>query len=142
MKPSDRSIEPIPFGTPAEVMVLTGIDPDGGCLYDWEATRVLRDFPGYDALEVEQIDTQGQPFALRVHRSDVRIVESSEPTGMTDDHDASTFGTPPGSSLDRAVLAYRNNPTSENRAKVDELLHAHVDAFYRSQAAEFIKKTS
>ena len=193
--------EPIPFGTPAEVRVAYGVDPDGGYLYEWEPTRVVRDYPGHDVLEIERVDANGHPFATRVRREDVRgvaqlasdvdsgtdrtswIVESGsgewlaeyddeaearldaqergerlvrrvetdgeelvedqlvDDFGVPEEHDGPALDPPSESPLDRAIIAHREHPTTENRAKVDELLHAHVESFYRRQTAEFIART-
>lgn len=192
--------EPIAFGTPAKVRVAYGVDPDGGYLYEWEPTRVVRDYPGQDVLEIERVDANGHPFATRVRREDVRgvaqpapdvdsetdrtrwIVESGsgewlaeyddetearqdaqergerlvrrvetdgeveedqlvDDFGVPDGHDGPSLDPPPESPLDRAIIAHREHPTTENRAKVDEALHAHVRSFYRSLAAEYIGRT-
>ncbi|MCL4414775.1 MAG: hypothetical protein M1522_08545 [Actinobacteria bacterium] len=65
------SSDPIAFGTPAKVRVSYGVDPDGGYLYEWAPTRVIRDYPGQDVLETERVDANGHPFAMRVRREDV-----------------------------------------------------------------------
>jgi hypothetical protein len=43
--------------------------------------------------------------------------------------------------LDRAILAYRENPTEANRAAAMAAQRAHTNEFHRSQAAEFIQRT-
>jgi hypothetical protein len=44
--------------------------------------------------------------------------------------------------LNRAILAYRENPTPENRAALLAAQSAHVNHFYAEQAAEFVRRTS
>lgn len=66
-----RTSELMAFGTPATVRVSYDVDPDGGYLYEWAPTRVIRDYPGQDVLEIERVDADGHPFAMRVRREDV-----------------------------------------------------------------------
>lgn len=42
------------------------------------------------------------------------------------------------SHLDQAILAYRENPTEENKQTVLYWQALHTEAFYRSQATQFI----
>lgn len=43
--------------------------------------------------------------------------------------------------LDKAVIAYRDNPTPENRAVLIAAQRAHADAFAAEQTAEFQRRT-
>ncbi len=43
--------------------------------------------------------------------------------------------------LDQAIVAYRENPTDENREWLMGLQAQHANRFYRSQATEFIRRT-
>jgi hypothetical protein len=47
-----------------------------------------------------------------------------------------------GGELDRAVAAYREDPTDANRARLDAAQRAHVIAFYAELTGEFIARTS
>lgn len=43
--------------------------------------------------------------------------------------------------LDKAVLAYRENPTDENREHLLRMQEAHVADFYREETEGFIERT-
>jgi hypothetical protein len=43
--------------------------------------------------------------------------------------------------LDRAVIAYREDPTEANRLRLLAAQAAHTEAFYREQSDEFIERT-
>jgi hypothetical protein len=42
--------------------------------------------------------------------------------------------------LDAAILAYRADPSEENRARLMALQRAHVDHFYREMSAEYVSR--
>ncbi len=44
--------------------------------------------------------------------------------------------------LDKAIIAYRENPTEENKRKLEALSAQHVRNFNLDNAAEFIRRTS
>jgi hypothetical protein len=44
--------------------------------------------------------------------------------------------------LERAIIAYREDPTEANRARLLAAQSAHVNDFYAEQAREFVGRTS
>lgn len=44
--------------------------------------------------------------------------------------------------LDAAVIAYRENPTEENRVALMVIMKEHNDKFLAEQAQEFIQRTT
>ena len=49
--------------------------------------------------------------------------------------------TPAQTPLDRAILAYRANPTPQNHARLMAAQAAHATIFYRAQADEYVTRT-
>jgi hypothetical protein len=45
------------------------------------------------------------------------------------------------SELDRAVLAFRENPSEMNRRRLERVQAEHVGRFHRDRAVEYIERT-